>query len=80
MRKTVQQSLEKTKKSADADNKWKTYSVKQAKEIFESMRKELQVTKDNVPLPLKEVFDIFVEIPFFLPAEIGIMWLYKRDG
>ena len=26
------------------------------------MRKELQVTKDNVPLPLKEVFDIFVEI------------------
>ena len=25
-------------------------------------------------------FDIFVEIPFFLPAEIGIMWLYKRDG
>ena len=26
------------------------------------MRKELQVTKDHVPLALKEVFDIFVEI------------------
>jgi hypothetical protein len=26
------------------------------------MRKELQVTKDHVPLALKEVFDIFVEV------------------
>ena len=26
------------------------------------MRSQLQVTKDNVPTQLKEVFDIFVEI------------------
>ena len=45
-----------------ADNKFKSQQLKQAKEVFEKMKKELQVTKDHVPSQLKEVFDVFVDV------------------
>lgn len=49
-------------KSGESDNKWKAQSLKQAKDVYDKLRKEFQVTKDNVPPQLKEIFDIFVEI------------------
>jgi len=62
VRKTVMQAQEKSQKGAETENKWKTQSLKQARDIFDRMRREYQVTKDNVPQQLKEIFDIFVEI------------------
>lgn len=44
------------------ENKWQNYSLKQSKEIYESMRSQLQVAKDHVPPQLKEVFELFVEV------------------
>ena len=51
-----------SRKGGESENKWKTQSIKQAKDVYDKMRRELQVTKDNVPSQLKEIFDLFVEI------------------
>jgi hypothetical protein len=59
VRKLVMAAMD--KKDSD-QNKWKNQSHKHAKETFDKMKKELQVTKDHVPACLKEVFDVLVEI------------------
>jgi len=59
LRNTVIQSM-----GCKEDNKWKTHSVKQAREGFESMKRELLVTKEHIPYQLKEVFDVFVDVHF----------------
>lgn len=58
LRDIVQQSID----QLEDDNKWKAQAARIAKEQFESMRRALQVTKDNAPPQLKEVFDIFLEV------------------
>ena len=55
------QAQEKGQKG-EVENKWKSQTLKQARDTYEKMRKEYQVTKDHVPHLLKEIFDIFVEI------------------
>lgn len=61
-RSTILDQKKSSNENKQEENKWKQRSVAQAKQLYDKMRGQYLVTKENLPPVLKEVFDAFVEV------------------